>query len=129
MDEIVQTGPRDRFCRNIANWYLDELPPMMFMKEVPNSHGWVNPQDVEDLCQWWEYFEYFYREYDEFIFPTTIHLDVSGRPHVLLMHERLSEHINKHERPEWVTMAEVVDDFKSKNKPAQGAMMPASLGE
>lgn len=32
-----------------ANWYLDDLPPMMFMKSVPNSHGWVNPRDVEDL--------------------------------------------------------------------------------
>lgn len=32
-----------------ANWYLDDLPPMMFMKKVPNSHGWVNARDVEDL--------------------------------------------------------------------------------
>lgn len=35
-----------------------------------------------------DHFDYFYREYDEFIFPMTIHPDVSGRPHVLLMHER-----------------------------------------
>lgn len=44
---------------------------------------------------------------DEFIFPMTIHPDVSGRPHVLLMHERIIEHINKHEGVEWVTMGEV----------------------
>lgn len=44
---------------------------------------------------------------DEFIFPMTIHPDVSGRPHVLLMHERIIEHINKHEGVRWVTMAEV----------------------
>jgi hypothetical protein len=65
----------------------------------------------------------------EFIFPMTIHPDVSGRPHVLLMHERLIEHINKHEGVEWVTMAEIVDDFKAKNKPAEGAMIPAPRGE
>lgn len=53
----------------------------------------------------------------------TIHPDVSGRPNALLMHERLIEHINKHEGVEWVTMAEMVDDFKSKNKPAEGALM------
>ena len=80
-----------------------------------------------DIVQ--DHFDYFYREYDEFIFPMTIHPDVSGRPHVLLMHERLIEHINKHEGVEWVTMAEMVDDFKSKNKPAEGAMMPAAQGE
>lgn len=85
-------------------------------------------RDVEDI--WKDHFDYFYREYgryinyyhpdsstvgkrligehpDEFIFPMTIHPDVSGRPHVLLMHERIIEHINKHEGVRWVTMAEV----------------------
>ena len=32
-----------------ANWYLDDLPPMMFMKAAPNSHGFVNPRDIEQL--------------------------------------------------------------------------------
>lgn len=27
-----------------ANWYLDDLPPMMFMKQSANSHGWANPR-------------------------------------------------------------------------------------
>lgn len=48
---------------------------------------------------------------------------------MLLMHERLIEHINKHEGVEWVTMAEMVDDFKSKNKPVEGAMLPVSQEE
>jgi len=33
----------------VANWYIDDLPPMMFMKKVPNSHGFVNARDVEDI--------------------------------------------------------------------------------
>ncbi|KAJ0386393.1 hypothetical protein COL922a_004441 [Colletotrichum nupharicola] len=110
-----------------GSWYIDDLPPMMFMKNSANSHGWVNPRDVEDI--WRDHFDYFYREYDEFIFPMTIHPDVSGRPHVLLMHERIIEHINKHEGVEWVTMGEMSDWFKSKNPVPEGGLMPASREE
>lgn len=59
----------------------------------------------------------------------TIHPDVSGRPHALLMHERLVKHINKHESVKWMAMAEMVDDFKGKNKSVKGALMPVPLGE
>lgn len=69
-----------------ASWYLDDLPPMLFIKGAPNSHGFVNPRDIEEL--WRDQFDYCYREYDEFVFPITVHPDVSGRPQVLLMHER-----------------------------------------
>lgn len=47
----------------------------------------------------------------------TIHPDVSGRPHVLLMQQRLIDHINKHEGVEWVTFEEMAEDFKRKNAP------------
>lgn len=44
---------------------------MMFIKNSANSHGWVNPRDVEAI--WMDHFDYYYREFDEFIFPMTIH--------------------------------------------------------
>jgi hypothetical protein len=69
-----------------ASWYIDDLPPMMFIKKAPNSHGWVDPKVVEQL--WMDHFDYFYENYEEFCFPMTIHPDVSGRPHVLKMHQR-----------------------------------------
>jgi peptidoglycan/xylan/chitin deacetylase (PgdA/CDA1 family) len=95
-----------------ANWYLDDLPPMMFIKNAPNSHGFVNPRDIEAL--WRDQFEWVYREHDYAIFPMSIHPDVSGRPQVLLMHERLIEFINGHEGVEWVTFDQIADDFASR---------------
>ncbi|KAJ8083344.1 hypothetical protein PM082_009216 [Marasmius tenuissimus] len=125
-----------------ANWYLDDLPPMMFIKSSPNSHGFVNPRDIEQL--WKDMFTYCYRyaafyclcslvkiaspysEEDEFIFPITIHPDVSGRPQVLLMLERFIEWVNGHEGVHWVPMIQMANEFKEKNPAKAGAKMPKS---
>ncbi|MDD1385313.1 polysaccharide deacetylase family protein [Curtobacterium poinsettiae] len=93
-----------------ANWYVDDLPPMMFIKSSPNSHGFVNPRDVEQM--WKDQFDWVYRELDYAVFPITIHPDVSGRPQVLLMIERLIEYIRGHEGVRFVTMNEIADDFR-----------------
>jgi peptidoglycan/xylan/chitin deacetylase (PgdA/CDA1 family) len=93
-----------------ANWYVDDLPPMMFMKASPNSHGFVNPRDIEQM--WRDQFDWVYRELDYAVFPITIHPDVSGRPQVLLMLERLIEHISGHDGVRWVTMEEIAEDFR-----------------
>jgi peptidoglycan/xylan/chitin deacetylase (PgdA/CDA1 family) len=41
----------------------------------------------------------------------TIHPDVAGRPQVLLMLERLIEHINRHNGIRWATFDEIAADF------------------
>ncbi|UOS50482.1 polysaccharide deacetylase [Helicobacter pylori] len=92
-----------------ANWYLDDLPPMMFIKKSPNSFGFVSPHDIGQM--WVDQFDWVYREMDYAVFSMTIHPDVSGRPQVLLMHEKIIEHINKHDGVRWVTFNEIADDF------------------
>ena len=42
-----------------ASWYLDDLPPMMFIKAAPNSHGFVNPRHLEEM--WRDQFDWVYR--------------------------------------------------------------------
>ena len=101
-----------------ANWYVDDLPPMMFMKKAPNSHGFVNPRDIEQM--WRDQFDWIYREMDYAVFAFTIHPDVSGRPQVLLMLERLIEHINKHEGTEWMTFEDIAVDFRARYPFASG---------
>lgn len=92
-----------------ANWYLDDLPPMMFIKKSPNSHGFVNPRHLEEM--WRDQFDWVYREMDYAVFPITIHPDVSGRPQVLLMLERLIKHFKAHDGVKFVTMNQIADDF------------------
>jgi peptidoglycan-N-acetylglucosamine deacetylase len=107
-----------------ANWYVDDLPPMMFMKTVPNSHGFVNPRDIEQL--WRDEFDWVYREMEYGVFPFTIHPDVSGRPQVLLMLERLIEYINGHKGVRWATFEEIAADFR-KRYPFQEKARPETL--
>lgn len=93
-----------------ASWYLDDLPPMMFIKASPNSHGFVNPRDIEIL--WRDQFDWVYREMDYAVFTMAIHPDVSGRPQVLLMLERLIDYINSHAGVSWKTFHEISVDFR-----------------
>jgi peptidoglycan/xylan/chitin deacetylase (PgdA/CDA1 family) len=100
-----------------GSWYLDDLPPMMFMKKVPNSGGWTNPRDIED---WWrDQFDWVYREMDYAVYTLTIHPDISGRPQTLLMLERIIAHISAHEGVIWATFDEIADDF-IKRRPFKG---------
>ncbi|KAK0242788.1 hypothetical protein EDD85DRAFT_812623 [Armillaria nabsnona] len=116
----LQRGTPTTLIQIPANWYLDDLPPHMFIKSSHNSHGFVDA-DVT-LKLWKKHFEYFYREYDWFIFPLTIHPDVSGRPHIQLILEELIEWINTHEGVEWVTMKEINEEFRRLNPVPAGAI-------
>lgn len=99
-----------------ANWYLDDLPPMMFIKKSPNSHGFVNPRDIEQL--WQDQFDWVYANMDYAVFPITIHPDVSGRPQVLLMLDRLIRYIKSHDGVKFTTMNDIADDF-ARRQPRQ----------
>ena len=93
-----------------GNWYLDDLPPMMFIKSAPNSFGFIKPRDIEEL--WRDQFDWVYREYDYAVFTMTIHPDVSGRPQVLLMLERIHEYLSSHPGVQFCTFDEIADDFR-----------------
>ena len=114
--KALERGQETDLIEIPANWYLDDLPPMMFIKNSPNSHGFVNPRDIEQM--WQDQFDFVYREYDEAVFPITIHPDVSGRPQVLLMLERLYAYITSHPGVRFCTFEEIADNF-GKRHPRQ----------
>ena len=62
---------------------------------------------------WKEHFSFCYDEYDSFVFPISIHPQVSGKPQILMMHDRLIQWINTHEGVEWVPFEEMSRRFKA----------------
>jgi peptidoglycan/xylan/chitin deacetylase (PgdA/CDA1 family) len=93
-----------------ANWYLDDLPPMMVVKTSTDSHGFVSPRDIEQL--WTDQFDWVHREQDKAAFTMTIHPDVSGRPQVLMALERVIAHIEGHDPGvRAVTFGEIAQDL------------------
>jgi len=108
----LQRGQETNLIEIPANWYLDDLPPMLFIKKAPNSHGFVNPRHLEE--SWRDQFDWVYRENEYAVFAMTIHPDVSGRPQVLLMLERLIEYIRSQEGTRFVTFDQIADDFKQR---------------
>ena len=80
-----------------ASWHLDDAPPTMFVKAFPNSHGWVTGRNLEEI--WKDQFDWVYRNHDYAIFPLCIHPDSAGKPHVLMVLERLiDQYAGSHRR-------------------------------
>ncbi|KAG9779550.1 glucose 1-dehydrogenase, partial [Aureobasidium melanogenum] len=93
-----------------GNWSIDDWPPFQF-DPWSVSQGYVDPFNIER--QWQEQFQWCYENYDTFIFPISIHPQVSGRPHILRMHERFIDWVNReHEGVEWCTFATMAQEFR-----------------
>lgn len=124
MRPLVRGGEVDlvEFC---GNWYVDDLPPMMFIKQSPNSHGFVSPRDIETL--WRDQFDWVYRELDYAVFPITLHPDVSGRPQVLLMLERLLDYWQEKPGVRFVTFEDAAAEFR-RRFPFDGTARASSVG-
>ncbi len=86
---------------------------MMFIKEGAEQPWFRQPSAPEEM--WRDQFDWVYREHEHAVFTMTIHPDVSGRPQVLLMLERLIEHIQSHAGVKFVTFDEIADDFVRRN--------------
>jgi peptidoglycan-N-acetylglucosamine deacetylase len=93
-----------------SSWHLDDAPPTMFVKAMTNSHGWITGRQLEEI--WKDQFDWVYRSYDYAILPICIHPDAAGKPHVLMMLERLFDHMLKHSGVRIITCAEIAEDFR-----------------
>jgi peptidoglycan/xylan/chitin deacetylase (PgdA/CDA1 family) len=60
---------------------------------------------------WRDQFDWVYREHDYAVITFTIHPDVAGRPQVLLMLERIYQHVISHPGVRFTTFEEIAKDF------------------
>lgn len=121
----LKKGPEVNLVEFCGNWYVDDLPPMMFIKQSANSHGFVSPHDIEQL--WNDQFDWVYRELDYAVFGVTLHPDVSGRPQCLLMLERLLDYWGGHAGVRFTTFESAAADFR-KRFPFDGQSRASSVG-
>ncbi|KAL4868955.1 hypothetical protein BDV12DRAFT_185523 [Aspergillus spectabilis] len=83
--------------------------------EIPGS--WiepmifVNPRDIE--VQWRDQFDFFSREYDTFVFCISCRPQANRKSNLMLMHELLIEYLQSKEGVDFVTMAQICDEFKA----------------
>jgi len=106
-------GPVTKLVEIPCSWYLDDAPPVMFVKKFPNSHGWVSPRHLGEM--WQDQFDWVYRHYNWGIFNICLHPDASGHPQMLMMLERLIDHMRYHDGVRFVTLKQISDEYKKRN--------------
>lgn len=65
---------------------VHQSPSSLTSEADYSQNGFVSTHEIERL--WLEQFDFAYREYDSFVFPMSVHPQVSGKPQVVFMHER-----------------------------------------
>ncbi|BGP44241.1 hypothetical protein JCM10450v2_000052 [Rhodotorula kratochvilovae] len=111
MKPMVKAPVSDKVCVIPASWVFDDWPAFQFNWRVANSQGYTDPRSWEHTVK--DSFTYMFENHDTFVFPITVHPQVSGRPHLLKMHERIIDFINQHEGVEWMTFEDMAKEFKA----------------
>jgi len=84
-------GNKTKLLEIPVSWYLDDLPPMMFIKPPNYNYGYTSPNVMYDIYK--DHFDYLYDRIGHGVFCMMTHPDVSGRPHVILMLERFIRYV------------------------------------
>ncbi len=94
-----------------VTWGLDDFPAFEY---VPGHNpGLSSPSGIEEI--WRGDFDYSYRHANGGVYALTMHPQVIGRGHRMLMLERLLQHISAHEGVVFETIGQYVDTWKAAN--------------
>ena len=100
-------------------WGLDDFPAFEYVTSRAGIQpGLSSPSAVYEI--WAGDFDYLYDHIGEGVYTLTMHPQVIGRGHRLLMLERLIRHIQSHRGVEFKTMLEVATSWKQSHPPPKG---------
>jgi len=106
------------------SWNLDDFPFFEYTSSRYGiSPGLADPARVYDV--WAGDFEYLYTKLGKGVFILTMHPQVIGRGHRLLMLERFIKHLNSHEGVTFSTMGEFVRRWKAEHPFPEADAHPA----
>lgn len=95
-------------------WGLDDFPAFEYVTSRGGiQQGLSSPSAVYEI--WAGDFDYLYNRIGEGVYTLTMHPQVIGRGHRLLMLEKLVEHIRSHPGVTFTTMSEVANEFRRRN--------------
>ena len=112
-DKITKDGPYG-FGKEVelvelpVTWGLDDFPPFEFV--IGSNTGLSAPSQVYEV--WSGDFDYLYQRLGEGVFTLTMHPQVIGRGHRLLMLEKFIEYMRGHSGTRFCTMGEVAAEWK-----------------
>ena len=100
-------------------WGLDDFPAFEYVTSRAGIQpGLASPSAVYEI--WAGDFDYLYDRIGEGVYTLTMHPQVIGRGHRLLMLERLIRHIQSHRGVEFKTMLEVATSWKQSHPLTDG---------
>lgn len=118
--DIARTDGPYTFGKNIDvveipfTWGLDDFPAFEYVTSRAGiQNGLASPKAVYEI--WAGDFDYLYDRLGQGVFTLTMHPQVIGRGHRLLMLETLMNHIRGHRGVEFLTMSEVAKSWKESN--------------
>ncbi|MBA2520132.1 MAG: polysaccharide deacetylase [Chloroflexia bacterium] len=107
-------GPEVDLVELPVSWILDDFPHFEYLS-LPNrrSPGLSAASKVEEI--WRDEFTYMYREVEGGIYTLTMHPQVIGRGHRMLMLERLIAFFQEHDGVRFATLGRVASEWRAAN--------------
>jgi peptidoglycan-N-acetylglucosamine deacetylase len=105
-------GPTVDLVELPVSWHLDDFPHFEYIRLANRlSPGLSAASKVEEI--WREEFDFMYREVPGGVYTLTMHPQVIGRGHRMLLLERLIDHVAAHAGVQFSTLADAAEVFRA----------------